>query len=179
MRRGSDTLAVDLGKAACAGMAGAVLLACPIQRPPVPAEYYDFRASLAEAVEVRTASELRDRPSMQSRLYGELPELAADQRTDSLVAKLRADSMLARLGDAVAGAIAASLEADEVGGGVRDAYRKRDGQRLAVDAVVIGLGRALRRLGFEPDDQGGARNSGVSARRTDRHRAVDLARGRG
>ncbi len=132
------------------GSVAAVLLlaalACPIQRPPVPADYYDFRATLQAAVTDTALVELAGRPAMQSRLEARLPQLAAIVASDSLLAALRFDSLLEPLSGSVQAVLSRALEAPGVSGGVRKAFREPDGQRLAVDAILIGLGTALRRL---------------------------------
>jgi hypothetical protein len=124
----------------------AAALACPIQRPPVPREYYAFHAALQEIVADTAAAEMEDDPAMQSTLEDRLPDLAAILTTDSLVATLDSDPFLWPLGSAVAAVLMRTLDSDHAGGRVRSAYEKPDGQRLAVDAIVIGLGRGLRRL---------------------------------
>jgi hypothetical protein len=124
----------------------AAFLACPIQRPPIPWEYYDFRAALQESVADTAVAEMEGDPAMQDRLEDRLPDLAAILTTDSLVATLDVDPFLWRLGSAVAAVLLRTLDSELAGGRVRSAYEKPDGQRLAVDAVVIGLGKSLRRL---------------------------------
>ncbi len=132
------------------GAAGAIVLtvalACPIQRPPVPADYYDFRATLQAAVTDTAVVELAGRPATQSRLEGQLPRLAAIVESDSLLAALRSDPLLEPLSGSVRVVLSRALGAPGVSGGVRKAFRKPDGQRLAVDAILIGLGMAVRRL---------------------------------
>ncbi|UCC71678.1 MAG: hypothetical protein JSV86_15040 [Gemmatimonadota bacterium] len=124
----------------------AAALACPIQRPSVPWEYYDFRADLQEAVADTTVAELEGDMVAQERLDVSLTDLAAILTTDSLVAALDSDPVLWPLASAVAASIHRTLESDRVGGRVRSAFDSPDGQRLAVDAIVIGFGKALRRF---------------------------------
>jgi hypothetical protein len=124
----------------------AAFLACPIQRPPIPWEYYDFRAALQESVADTAVAEMEGAPPMQDRLEDRLPDLAAILTTDSLVATLDVDPFLWPLGSAVAAVLMQTLDSDLAGGRVRSAYGNPDGQRLAVDAIVIGLGKSLRRL---------------------------------
>jgi hypothetical protein len=124
----------------------AAALACPIQRPPVPREYYVFRAALEESVADTAVAEMEGDPAMQDRLEERLPDLAAILTTDSLVATLDVDPFLWPLGSAVASVLMQMLESDHARGRVRSAYGNPDGQRLAVDAIVIGFGKSLRRL---------------------------------
>jgi hypothetical protein len=124
----------------------AAALACPIQRPPIPPEYYDFRAELQAAATDTAIVEMKGLARMQERLDTRLPDLAAYVRVDSLLATMDADPALEPLAGAVATTLAMMLESGRVGGSVRKAYLHPDGQRLAVDAIVIGLGVALRRL---------------------------------
>lgn len=133
-------------RAVATGALCGALLACPIQRPPVPADYYDFRAALRAAVADSAEVALAERWAAHTRLERRLPELAALVDTDSLLGELAADSLLSSLAGVVGAALRQGLESDRVSGGVRKAFRKPEGQRLAVDAIVIGLGQALRRL---------------------------------
>lgn len=118
-------------------------LACPIQRPPVPPEYYDFRSDLQTAVRDTAIVEMEGLSRMQSRLEVHLTDLSAITRVDSLLTALEADSELYPLSGAIATTVRIRLESKHVGGGVRQAFLNPDGQRLAVDAIIIGLGRAL------------------------------------
>jgi len=120
-------------------------LACPIQRSPVPREYMGFRAQLQDAVTDTARVEMEGLTRMQDRLEIQLPDLAAILTVDSLLTALDADPELAPLSGAIATTVRIQLEAKGVDGGVRKAYRNPDGQRQAVDAIVIGLGRALYR----------------------------------
>ncbi|MGD8866920.1 MAG: hypothetical protein PVI01_04810 [Gemmatimonadales bacterium] len=122
------------------------VLACPIQRSPVPREYLPFRAKLEDAVTDTALVEMEGLPRMQSQLESQLTNLAAILTVDSLLAALEADRELAPLAGAIATTVRIELESKGVDGGVRKAFRNRDGQRQAVDAIVIGLGRALYRL---------------------------------
>jgi hypothetical protein len=121
-------------------------LACPIQRPPVPRGYYDFRILLQAAVTDTALVEMAGMSRMRARLRERLPELAAIVQVDSLLAALDADPRLSPLAGAIATALRKTLESRSVGGDVRGAFLNPDGQRLAVDAILIGLGRALHRL---------------------------------
>ncbi len=132
----------------------ATLVACPIRRPAVPTEYFGFRADLESAIADTSASVMSGETVIKQRLYGRLPQLSAIVSTDSLIATLEADTVLERLAGPIAATLARALDADGVGGGVRKAFKKRDGQRLAVDGIIVGLGKALRRLGFEPVPDG-------------------------
>jgi hypothetical protein len=125
-------------------------VACPIQRPPVPPEYLDFRARLQTAVTDTALVEMEGLGRMQARLEGRLTDLAAITRVDSLLAALEADEELYPLSGAIATTVRIRLEARGVSGSVRNAFANPDGQRLAVDAIVIGLGRALHLLGTTP-----------------------------
>lgn len=128
-------------------VAGAVAtLACPIQRAPVPPEYMSFRARLQDAVTDTARVEMEGLPRMQDRLDIRLTDLAAILTVDSLLTALDADRELAPLSGALATTVRIQLEAKGVDGGVRKAFRNPDGQRQAVDAIVIGLGQALYRV---------------------------------
>ncbi|KPK82494.1 MAG: hypothetical protein AMS25_02190 [Gemmatimonas sp. SM23_52] len=124
-------------------------LACPIQRPPVPPEYLDFRAELQSAVSDTAVVVLDGQPTMRVWLEERLTTLAAVVRTDSLLALLQRDTLLAPLAGAIAAKLATTLGSKRVGNSVRKAYGNSHGQRQAVDAIVIGLGLALRRLKSE------------------------------
>lgn len=143
--RGLRRTRVTLRAALIAVMGGAAV-ACPIQRPPVPADYYEFREALGTAVAESAEVALAGNPAYRSRLEERLPELAALVETDSLLVALAADSLLSPLAGVVGATLNHALESGEVSGGTRKAFRNPDGQRLAVDAILIGLGRALRRL---------------------------------
>jgi hypothetical protein len=121
-------------------------VACPIQRPPVPPEYLDFRARLQTAVTDTALVEMEGLSRMQARLQSRLTDLAAITTVDSLLATLEDDQELYPLSRAVATTVRIRLEARGVSGSVRNAFANPDGQRLAVDAIVIGLGRALHLL---------------------------------
>ncbi len=128
-------------------VAGATtIVACPIQRAPVPPEYMGFRARLQDAVTDTALVEMDGLTRMQDRLEIRLTDLAAIVTVDSLLTALDADRELAPLSGAIATTVRIQLEVRGVGGGVRKAYRNPDGQRQAVDAIVIGLGRALYRV---------------------------------
>ena len=136
MRRGE--LALLLG-----GALSLTAIACPIARPPVPPEYYDFRADLQIAVTDTALVELEGLPRMQAHLDSRLTELAAITRTDSLFSTLSTDPVLIPLAGAIATSIRILFERGDYGGDARDAFNNPDGQRLAVDAIVVGLGRAV------------------------------------
>jgi len=123
-----------------------VCLACPISRPSVPPEYYDFRAQLQAAVTDTAVVEMEGLPRMQDSLQARLPDLAAILTVDSLLAALDASPTLSPLAGATATTVRIELNAKNVGGGVRNAFQNPDGQRQAVDAIVIGLGRAVHLL---------------------------------
>ncbi len=115
----------------------------------MPPEYYEFRALLQEAIADTVASELRGDVEMQERLDSRLSDLSAILLVDSLIVDLDTDPVLWPVAGAVTFALNRTLNSDEVGGSVRDAIQNRDGQRQAVDAIVIGLGLALRRVRTE------------------------------
>ncbi len=127
----------------------AATLACPIARPAVPPEYYDFRVTLQEAVADLVAAELRGDAEAQQRLDNRLTDLAAILQVDSLIVTLDSDAILWPLAGAVSVALTRTLRSNETAGSVRDAIQNPDGQRQAVDAIVIGLGMALRRTRME------------------------------
>ena len=138
-------------------VAGATtIVACPIQRAPVPPEFMGFRAQLQDAVTDTALVEMDGLTRMQDRLEIRLTDLAAIVTVDSLLTALDADRELAPLSGAIATTVRIQLEARGVGGGVRKAYRNPDGQRQAVDAIVIGLGRALYRVRSSPGGLQGA-----------------------
>ena len=121
-------------------------MGCPISRPSVPVEYYDFRAQLQAAVTDTAMIEMEELISMQDSLQARLPDLAAILTVDSLLAALDASPTLSPLAGATATTVRIELNAKNVGGGVRNAFMNPDGQRQAVDAIVIGLGRAVHLL---------------------------------
>jgi hypothetical protein len=136
--------------ASLAGVALAALaLGCPIQRPPLPRDYIPFRDALRDSVAERTHAELTGRPATEGRLRERLASLATIAQTDSLLVALQSDAALRPLADPVAETLAVLLVSDVADGGVRKAFQKPEGQRLAVDAVLIGFGNALRRLEVE------------------------------
>lgn len=126
-------------------------IACPIQRPSVPAEFYPFRAALEAAVADTAVIVMEGRPAIRERLYSRLPELAAVLTTDSLLRALAADTLLEPVAGPVAAQLDATLRSTETGGRARAAFRNPDGQRQAVDAILIGLGTAVRRLRARSD----------------------------
>lgn len=98
---------------------------------------------------------------MQTALEHRLTELAAITTTDTLFATLEADRELRPLAGAVATTLRIQLDSKKhVAGSVRSAFRTIDGQPLAVDAIVVGLGRALYLLRSE-----GAGTEGGATRR--------------
>ena len=119
------------------------LLACPIQRPLLPESYPGFRYDLELAVQDTAMAVLAGRPAERRRLEGWLTERSSLVVVDSLVSKLRSDRQLGSLGLAVDAVLEARLSSDAVDGSVREAYRTPPGQRLAADAIVVGLGRAI------------------------------------
>jgi len=124
----------------------ALTAACPIARPSVPLEYFDFRARLQAAISDTAVVEMEGLPMMRDSLEARLPDLAAILTVDSLVAALDASPTLSPLAGAAATTVRITLESKSVGGSVRRAFRNADGQRQAVDAMVIGLGRAVHLL---------------------------------
>ena len=148
---------------ALAGVLVVSTVACPIVRPPVPREYYEFRLALQEAVADTVVAEMRARPDIRERLDGRLTDFAAILTTDSLILTLEADPDLRPLAGPVAVALNATLQSKEVGGSVRDAFSGPDGQRQAVDAIVIGLGLALRRTGPQGGEEAYSSNPNSSS----------------
>lgn len=122
------------------------VLGCPIQRPPIPLDYYRFRDVLRDSVRSVAVVELSGRVAMQERLEEELPAFSTLTRPDSLLATLGADPILSPLAAPLERTVREVLESDVGSGAVRKAFRKPDGQRLAVDAILIGLGQALRQV---------------------------------
>jgi hypothetical protein len=131
----------------------AALAACPIMRPAIPNDYFEFREKLQEAVADTVVVEMRGMLVMQARLDSRLTDLAAILTADSLLVTLEADPTLRPLAYAVGATLEKTLESKDTGGSVRSAFRNPDGQRQAVDAMVIGLGTGLRRARAE---EGGA-----------------------
>ncbi len=125
-----------------------------MQRPLIPQQYYGFRGALQVAITDTAMVVMAGRDSMQARLQQRITELSSLVLVDSVVATLYADDRLSRLGGAVERTVAEVLDSGEFGGSVREAYLKSDGQRLAVDAVVVGLGRALHLLRDPPKRTG-------------------------
>lgn len=154
----------------------AALIGCPIQRPAVPWEYYDFRAALQQSVTDTAVAEMSGDPEMQERLEDRLPDLAAIVTTDSLVAVLDEDPFLWRLASAVAAVLLQTLDSELASGRVRSAYGHPDGQRLAVDAIVIGFGRSLRILRAGEVERSGSAPGGPASRAPPRRRGAPPGR---
>ena len=125
-----------------------------MQRPLIPQQYYGFRGALQVAITDTAMVVMAGRDSMQARLQQRITELSSLVVVDSVVATLYADDRLSRLGGAVRRTVAEVLDSGEFGGSVQEAYLNPDGQRLAVDAVVVGLGRALHLLRDPPKRTG-------------------------
>ena len=132
----------------------ALLAGCLVQRPLIPQQYYGFRGALQVAITDTAMVVMAGRDSMQARLQQRITELSSLVVVDSVVATLYADDRLSRLGGAVRRTVAEVLDSGEFGGSVQEAYLNPDGQRLAVDAVVVGLGRALHLLRDPPKRTG-------------------------
>lgn len=126
-----------------------VIAACPIQRPPVPMDYFPFRDALRDSVAAVAHLELVGRPALQDGLEESIPQLSTVTRTDSLFTRLAADPVLSSLSSPLESALQGVLASDAASGGARKAFRRPEGQRLAVDAIIIGLGMALRRVRVE------------------------------
>ncbi len=126
----------------------------------MPAEYYDFRAQLQAAVTDTAMVEMEGLPGMQDSLQARLPDLAAILSVDSLLAALDASPTLSPLAGATATTLRIELNAKNVGGGVRNAFMNADGQRQAVDAIVLGLGRAVHLLRSAAGKEKSSRSSG-------------------
>ncbi len=152
--RGGTVLRRSVAPLAVAGLLLASA-ACPITRPSIPPEFYDFRAQLQGAVTDTAVVELEGLSGMQAQLEDRLADLAAILTVDSLLADLGADPALNPLAGSVATTVRIQLESKDVSGGVRDAFQTPSGQRQAVDAIVIGLGRALRVLGASAETRRG------------------------
>ncbi len=131
-------------------------LACPLQRPVIPAEYYDFRADLQAVVMDTALVVMEGDREAQDMLGDRLTELAAYLTVDSLLERMAADEPLRHLAEAVLTKTNVLLESDDVRGRVRNAFTSPDGQRLAVDAILVGLGRALYRVRSESGRFGGS-----------------------
>lgn len=144
--RGGRPPAVSAALSAVCIVLALAATACPIQRPPVPDSYQRFRYQLELAVRDTAMEVLAERPAARDRLEGRLTELSALLVVDSLVARLRSDPLLGDLGAAVEATVHARLEADGVGADVREGFESATGQRLACDAILVGLGRAAHLL---------------------------------
>lgn len=130
---------------------GLLVAGCPIRRPPVPAGYLDHRARLETLVADSAADRLDGRARMQARLAERLPDLASHSNVDSLVEALRSDPDLRPLAEVASRAVRTVFQGADTPGRISDAYRTLDGQRLAADGILIGLGRSLRRVRRSPD----------------------------
>jgi len=132
-----------------------VTVGCPIQRPPVPMDYFPFRDALRDSVAAVAEVEMAGRPSLQGRLEESIAELAPLTRTDSLFQTLAADPLLSPLAVSLEDALQGVLRSDAASGRARKAFGRAEGQRLAVDAILIGLGTALRRLRVDREEGAG------------------------
>lgn len=130
-------------------------LACPLQRPVIPAEYYDFRADLQALVTDTALVVMEGDREAQDMLENRLTELAVYLTVDALLERMAADEPLRHLAEAVLARTNVLLQSDDLGGRVRKAFAHPDGQRLAVDAILVGLGRALYRVRSESGGVGG------------------------
>lgn len=153
----------------------ATAIACPIQRPPVPQEYYEFRAALEMAVADTATFVMLGDAEMRERLDSRLPELAAITSPDSLIALLDNDPVLWMLASPLASVLQRTLRG--AGGRTQSVYRNPDGQRLAVDAVIIGLGKAIRRSRAAARPPAGAAPLAVGDRRAELRVEIEPAHG--
>lgn len=140
-----------VARSAAVGLIGLVLGGCPIRRAPVPAGYLDHRARLETLVADSAAARLGAGARMQVRLAERLPDLASHSNVDSLVQALRSDPDLRPLAEVASWAVRSVFQAPDTPGRMREAYETPDGQRLAADGILIGLGRSLRRVRGPPD----------------------------
>lgn len=121
----------------------AALSACLIQRPPVPPEFLDLRYEVTDSTAAAAAPVLRGEPPMQDALRDRLPSYAAQTHVDTLVERMWGQPGTAPLGFEVRRVLDAAIERSS--GRVKGALRHPDAQRQLVEAVVLGLGLALRR----------------------------------
>lgn len=121
----------------------ALFAGCLIQRPPVPPEFLDLRYEVRDSTAAAAADLLRGDVAAQQVVRERLRDYAAERQVDTLVAKLEADPVVAAVGLKVRQVLEAAL--GRASGRVRGALRHPDAQRQLVEAVVLGLGIAVRR----------------------------------
>jgi hypothetical protein len=120
-----------------------LLAGCLIQRPPVPPEFLDVRYEVSDSVAVAAAALLRGDAAAQQVVRERLPDYAAEGQVDTLIARLEADPVVAPLGLKVRQIVQDALA--RASGRVRGALPHPDAQRQLVEAIVLGLGVAVRR----------------------------------
>jgi hypothetical protein len=118
--------------------------ACVIQRPPIPPEFLELRYEVTDSTAAAAVAFLRDEVTAREVLRERLPVLAAQTQVDTLVMRVTGDPELAPLGRALREVVDDAVTGSS--GRVRAALSHPDAQRQLVEAVVLGLGLALRRF---------------------------------
>lgn len=132
-----------------------LLAGCLIQRPPVPPEFLDLRYEVRDSTAAAATALLRGDTAAQQMVRERLRDYAAESQVDTLVARLEADPVVAPVGLKVRQVLEAALA--RASGRVRGALPHPDAQRQLVEAVVLGLGIAVRRAEDSAErGQGGA-----------------------
>lgn len=134
-----------------AAVVGSLSGGCLIQRPPVPPEFLDLRYQVTDSTEAVAAAFLEGEAAAREVLRERLPSYATQTHADTLVVRMTETPALAPLGWKVREVLDAAIARSS--GRVRGAVAHPDAQRKLVEAVVLGLGLALRRVG----EGGGAR----------------------
>lgn len=132
--------------------ASSLLAACLIQRPAVPPEFLGLRYEVLDSTTAAAQAFLAGDTVAQRLVRERLPEYARHVQVDTLVSEIEADPRLTPLGARVR--VILEEAAGRTSGRVRDALRHPDAQRELVSAVVLGLGKGLRRAREErPQDR--------------------------
>lgn len=122
-----------------------LLAACLIQRPPVPPDFLDLRYEVSDSTAAAVEALLGGDSTAQRIVRERLPDYARETHVDTLVLRLESDPAVAAVGLAVRRILEASIA--RAPGRVRGAVPHPDAQRQLVEAVVLGLGMGLQRLG--------------------------------
>lgn len=147
---GCSVSTARLGARIASLAAVALAAACLIQRPPVPPEFLWLRYDVTDSTAAAAVAFLRDDAPAREVVRERLPTLAAQTHVDTLVARVTGDPPLAPLGLELREVVDAAVARSS--GRVREALGHPDAQRQLVEAVVLGLGLALRRFGEEAPD---------------------------
>lgn len=122
-----------------------LLTACLIQRPAVPPDFLDLRYEVSDSTAAATEALLRGDTAAQQILRERLPDYARETHVDSLVSRIQSEPAVAPVGLALRRILDASIA--EASGRVRGAVPHPDAQRQLVEAVLLGLGMGLQRIG--------------------------------